>query len=133
MARTARDVTEAELGLLNALWDLGPSSVRQLVERSPLPTQAATVQKLLERLEGKGWVERRPGPPLLFTALGERDDLIGSRLQGIAEQLCEGSLTPILTHLVKRERLTAKDRENLRNLIEELDGKAKAKRKGDAA
>jgi predicted transcriptional regulator len=129
MARTARDVTDAELAILELLWANGPCSVRQLVEiqqQAGAPTQAATVQKLLERLESKEWVERRRDEPVMrFSALGNRDDLIGQRLQSIAEQLCEGSLTPLLTHLVKQERLTNKDRQQLKQLIEDLDSKKK--------
>jgi predicted transcriptional regulator len=129
MPRNAKDVTDAELAILQILWDRGPSSVRQLVEyqqESGVSTQAATVQKLLERLEAKEWVERhREDSVQRFAALGDRDDLIGRRLQEIAEQLCEGSLTPLLTHLVKRERLSAKDRQQLRALIEQLDARKK--------
>ncbi|QVL34979.1 BlaI/MecI/CopY family transcriptional regulator [Telmatocola sphagniphila] len=122
-------MTDAELAILELLWANGPCSVRQLAEiqqQAGAPTQAATVQKLLERLESKEWVERRRDEPVMrFSALGNRDDLIGQRLQSIAEQLCEGSLTPLLTHLVKQERLTNKDRQQLKQLIEDLDSKKK--------
>lgn len=128
MARTARDVTEAELGVLRILWDQGPCSVRQIVDclsHEKSPPQAATVQKLLERLEVKEWVRRdRSGDVQRFVAAADRDHLIGQRLEGIAAELCEGSLTPLISHLVKRERLSARDRETLRELIERLEGEA---------
>jgi BlaI family transcriptional regulator, penicillinase repressor len=124
MARTARDVTEAELNVLRILWERGPRTVRALVEAfdgEGVPTQAATVQKLLERLEAKGWVTRdRSEAVQRFVAAADRDELIGRRLQGIAEELCEGSLTPLLSHLVKRKRLTPQDKQELRNLVEHL-------------
>ena len=56
MGEQHHDVTEAE-AVLQALWDLGPSTIRQLVERVYRQTGASadgTVQKLLERLEAKG-------------------------------------------------------------------------------
>ena len=91
--------------------------------------QAATVQKLLERLEDKGWVERdRGGSVQLFRATANRDDLIGRRLRGIAEELCEGSLTPLLSHLVKNDRLSTADRKVLRDLIDRLDESPRRKR-----
>jgi predicted transcriptional regulator len=43
----------------------------------------------------------------------------------MAEKLCGGSLTPLLTHLVRAERLTAKQRQELRALIDELDQKSR--------
>ena len=125
MARTPRDVTDAELAVLRVLWTEGPSSVRDIARlqtEAGTATQAATVQKLLERLEDKGWVERdRSGPVQLFKATADRDDLIGRRLSGIAEELCEGSLTPLLSHLVNHKRLTSQDKLALRQLIDRLD------------
>jgi BlaI family penicillinase repressor len=132
MARTPRDVTDAELGVLRVLWERGPCSVRQIVdtfEESERQTQAATVQKLLERLEAKEMVERdRSEPVQRFKAAADRDELIGRRLQGIAAELCEGSLTPLISHLVKRERLTAADRQVLLDLIEQSDEEPPSKR-----
>jgi predicted transcriptional regulator len=52
-----------------------------------------------------------------------RDELIGRRLRSLAEQLCGGSLTPLLTHLVKTRRLSARERDELRALIESPDAK----------
>jgi len=127
MPRTPRDVTEAELAVLRILWDTGPQSVRGLADA--LGGHAATVQKLLERLEDKGWVDRdRSGPVQLFQAAADRDDLIGRRLRGIADELCEGSVSPLLSHLVQNERLSAADRKALRDLIDRLDDTPKRKR-----
>ena len=124
MPRTPRDVTDAELAVLRVLWDEGPTAVRRIAEALSAAgprTQPATVQKLLERLERKEFVVRdRSDEPQRFRAAAGRDELIGRRLQSIAEDLCEGSLTPLLNHLVKRERLTDEDRKALRGLIDEL-------------
>ena len=132
MARIAKDVTEAELDVLRILWSQGACSVRELADElssAGTPTQAATVQKLLERLEDKQWVERdRSGSVQLFRALGDREELIGRRLRGIAEELCEGSMTPLLSHLVSVEKLSAADRQQLRDLIDHLDETPKRKR-----
>jgi predicted transcriptional regulator len=132
MARTPRDVTDAELAVLRVLWDDGPRAVRGIADALAArgtPSQAATVQKLLERLEDKGWVDRdRSGPVQLFRATADRDDLIGRRLRGIAEELCEGSMTPLLSHLVQTEKLSAADRKRLRELIEKLGETPRRKR-----
>ena len=52
MTQQNQDVTEAEQALLQALWDSGPATIRQLVERVYKQTGTsvyATVQKLLDR------------------------------------------------------------------------------------
>jgi predicted transcriptional regulator len=125
MARTPQDVTEYELAVLQVLWESGPATIRQLTD-AVYPgggtVQYATVQKLLERLERKGFVRRnRSGPAHVFSAMIGREELLGRRLQDMAEKLCGGSLTPLLTHLVRTRRLSERERQELRDLIDEMD------------
>ena len=127
MVRTPQDITDAELSILQALWDEGPATIRQLTD-SLYPgggvAQYATVQKLLERLEAKGCVRRdRSAAVHVFTPLLGREELVGRRVRAVAEQLCGGSLTSLLTHLVQTTRLSPRERQELRTLIEELDKK----------
>ena len=131
MARSPQDVTETELAVLQVLWDQGPATIRQITDLLYPEGEAAhyaTVQKLLDRLEAKGFVTRDRTPPAhAFAAAVGREDLIGRRLQAVAEQLCGGSLTPLLTHLVKARRLSPRERQDLRDLIDELDRRNKGK------
>ena len=133
MARKPQDVTDAELDVLTALWDGGPATIRKLTDRlypSGGVAQYATVQKLLERLESKGYVRRdRSASVHVFAATVAREDLIGRRLKAIADKLCGGSLTPLLSHLVQNERLSPTDRKALRDLIDRLD-EAPRRRRG---
>jgi BlaI family transcriptional regulator, penicillinase repressor len=128
MARTPQDITDAELSVMQVLWDNGPATIRQLTDAlyaDGTAAQYATVQKLLERLEDKQFVSRdRRGAAHTFTAAVGRDDLIGLRLRDVAAKLCGGSLTPLLTHLVRTKRLSTRERHELRALIEELDKKS---------
>src|SRR5437868_12123913 len=104
MDHLSHDVTDAELAVLQALWDRDAATIRQLTDvLYPEGTAAhyATVQKLLERLEAKACVVRDRTPwPHVFAPAVTRDALIGLRLRTMAEKLCGGSLTPLLTHLV---------------------------------
>jgi predicted transcriptional regulator len=125
MSRPPRDVTDAELSILQVLWDRGRATVRELCDllyaKGP-GSQHATVQKLLERLEAKDCVSRnRETWPHVYEAAVERQDLIGRQLQQTADKLCDGSLQPLLTHLVKTGRLSAEDRRSLRELLDELN------------
>jgi BlaI family penicillinase repressor len=134
MARTPQDITETELAVLQALWDEGPQPIRRLAEllyEDARPSQYATVQKLLERLEAKDYVRRdRSGSVHVFAACVGRDELVGRRLRAVAETLCGGSWTPLLTHLVQTQRLSAKDRQALRQLIDDLERPAAKKGRG---
>lgn len=125
MGRKPQDVTDAELAVLQSLWDRGAATIRQLTDAlypGGSASHYATVKKLLERLEGKGFVRRdRTEPVHRFAAAVGRDDLIGQRLQDVAETLCEGKLIPLLTHLVRAQTLSKADRQALRALIDDLD------------
>jgi hypothetical protein len=55
----------------------------------------------------------------VFRSVLDRDELIGRRLRSLAEMLCDGSLTPLLTHLARASDLSDQDRLALRAIIEE--------------
>jgi predicted transcriptional regulator len=119
----AVNVSETELAVLHVLWDLGQATVRQIDQRlygRPTVASYATVLKLLERLEAKGCVHRdRSGFAHVFAAAVDRKILIDHRLQEVADKLCGGSLTPLITHLVEGKRLSARDRQALRKWMAE--------------
>jgi len=123
------DVSDAQLAVLQVLWDHGPRTIRQLTDElypDGSDSHYATVQKLLERLEEKGHVRRdRSTHAHRFTALTDRETIVGQRLRGVAEKLTGGLMAPLLTHLVKAETLSREEREQLRSLIDELDRKRK--------
>ena len=124
MARTPQDITDAELAVLNLLWEQGRCTVRYLTDTiypGGSGAHYATVQKLLERLENKKFVKRDRKPwPHQFESRVNREELIGRRLQATADKLCEGSLAPLLTHLVKVQ-LNSDERSSLRGLLDQLD------------
>ena len=57
----------------------------------------------------------------MFRPAINRDELIGRRLRAVADSLCGGSLSPLLTHLVEGRGLSELERRELRTLIEKLD------------
>ena len=130
MPREPQDVTEAELSLMQRLWEAKRASIRQLTDDlypGGGAAQYATVQKQLERLEAKGFVKRdRSLFVHLFEPAVDRDELIGRRIRSMAEKLCGGSLVPILSHLARSKSLTEKERTALRDLIDQSPGDARA-------
>src|SRR5437763_9581619 len=100
MARTPQDVTDAELAVLQLLWQQGTATRRQITDAlypQGGPAAYTTVQKLLERLEAKGCVRsERQGGLVTFRPALDRDDLIRRRLRDVADKLCGGSQAPLL-------------------------------------
>jgi predicted transcriptional regulator len=122
MAGRPRDVTDAELDVLRALWDVGPATIWVLTDRlypSGGTSEYATVQKLLERLEAKGHVSRRAeGRQNVFRATVRREDLVARRLRDTADDLCDGSLTPLITQLVSAGKLSREELLELRRVVD---------------
>ena len=123
--RSAGDVTEAELAVLQLLWAQPASPIREIMQKlypSGTPSDYATVQKLLERLEAKRCVTRDASAvPHRFSAAVGRGELIGRRLREMADKLCGGSVAPLVTNLVESRALTPREIGELRELIDRLD------------
>src|SRR5262245_37017068 len=119
------DVTDAELAVLQVLWDEGPASVRRIADVLYPGGDAVhygTVQKLLHRLGRKRCVARVPRrTPLEFAAVVRQQDLVDLRLRQVVDTLCAGSLTPVLSHLAARRELTPAERDRLLSFVDELD------------
>lgn len=131
--RRFRDATQAEQAVLEALWALETATIRQLTDRlyaDPTASNFSSVQKLLERLEAKRFVKRkRAGSVYVFRALVDRQELIGRRLRAVAESLCDGSLTPLLEHLIEAHELAPDERKSLQELIDHGADKSEAEGK----
>lgn len=125
MTRAPSDVTKTELAVLHVLWDLGPSTIRALVDilyPGGEASQYATVQKLLERLQRKGYVTREKGRRAnVYSASVVREDLIEHRLLETARDFCNSNVTPLLTQLVKRVKPSPSEITALRDLLDDLE------------
>lgn len=125
MAPDDRHPTDAELAVLRRLWQRGTATVREL--RDDLypdggHSHHATVQSLLERLEDKRCVRRRKdGRVNVYTSTVTRADLVLRRLRDTADALCDGSLAPLLSHLVRDVDLSDDEARTLDQLVDRLD------------
>jgi len=117
-------VTETELSILQVLWEGREATTREIAEAlydEVTDPKVASVQKLIERLEAKGCVERdRSERAHRFRPLVTRDEFLQDRLQAMADRLCSGSLAPLMSALVESRDVPKGDRQKLRSLIEKL-------------
>lgn len=124
MATERGQVTDAELAVLEQLWEAGPATIRDLTDRLyPDGGVAAygTVQKLLERLGGKACVAREAhGRVHVYRAVVDRPQLIAMSLRATADKLAGGSLTPLLTQLVAADDLSADELRELRVMVDRM-------------
>ncbi len=118
-------VTEGELSILEVLWDQGAPTSREIaavIYEKVSDSKMASVQKLVERLEAKGFVDRdRSERAHRFRALVSREEFLRHRLQGLADRLCDGAIVPLVTTLLRsKQGLSEQNGEQLRRLIDEL-------------
>lgn len=125
MPRQSAVVTDAELAIMEFLWEHGSATVRDIsagVYRANTPAYHATVNSLLENLEEKKYVARdRGGFAHLFSARIDRSSLVGKQLQQIADSHFDGALSPMLLALIDNLRLKPRDRSAIMKIIQALD------------
>jgi predicted transcriptional regulator len=118
------DVTDTELSVLRVLWDHGTRTRRQITDvlyPTGGPAHYTTVQKLLERLEAKGFVTSELDRSVrVFAPAVDRDFLIRRRLKDVADKLCDGSVAPLLMNLVGAGKLSDGELAELRALVRKL-------------
>jgi predicted transcriptional regulator len=108
---------------MELLWDEERMTARQIREElypGTTKAQHGTVQRLLQRLEEKGFVERdRDLPVYFFSATVSREEYASSQLESLAQRLTGGSLAPLVTHLVEQKRISRSEIERLRQILDD--------------
>ena len=118
-------LANAELAVMDVLWQSDePVTARRIREKlypDADKSQHGTVQRLLQRLEDKGYVRRdRSLSVHLFSAAISRQTYAGQQLETLADKLTEGSFAPLITHLVEKKKIS---REEIKRIRAILNGK----------
>ena len=125
MPRKSQDVTDAEMAVLQELWEQDSRSIRELADRlypGGGNSESATVKKLCERLEAKGLVATdRSRRPHQYRATVDRQSWLGRKLHGLAERFCSGSVAPLVTTLIQGGRFSRDEIAELRELVGRLE------------
>lgn len=116
-------LANAELAVMGLLWKQDRLTARQIREQlypGNSKAQHGTVQRLLQRLEDKGFVARdRTLPVHLFSAAIRREAYAGNQLESLADKLTGGSLAPLITHLLEENKISPEEISRLRRLLDE--------------
>jgi BlaI family penicillinase repressor len=127
---TLPKLTRLEHRIMDALWDRGASSVREIQEAFPEKDRPAytTVQTMVYRLEAKKAIKRvkKIGNAHLFEAAISRsaaqrrliDELLG---------FFGGRIQPVVAHLIESGKLTLDDVNEARRTLQKLARKDNAK------
>jgi len=114
-------LANAELAVMDLLWQQDRQTARGLREKlypGADKAQHGTVQRLLQRLEDKGFVARdRDLSVHLFSAQVSRRAYASSQLASLAEKLTGGSIAPLITHLIEEKKISRKEINRLRQIL----------------
>lgn len=113
--------TEAELLILDALWELGEGTVEDVVNRSR-STRAnyKTVQTLLRIMENKGFVKHTTrGRAFVFMSCVTGDEVGRASAKQLVDRNFQGSHTEMLMNLLDSDRLREEELDALEKLIQQ--------------
>jgi len=121
-------LSKLELQIMEALWDHGGSSVREIQERFPEKDRPAytTVQTMVYRLEAKKAVRRvkKIGNAHIFDAAISRT-AAQRRLIDELLSFFDGRIQPVVAHLIDSGKLTLKDVQEAEQTLRKLARKDK--------
>lgn len=121
MPPTPPKPTPSETEILNVLWDLGPSTVRQVhdVLTEQRPTGYTTVLKLMQIMSDKGLVCREDGDGRahIYTPTIERTVAQRQMVRDLVDRIFGGSATQLVLQALEERPASKKDLEQIRRLI----------------
>jgi len=116
-------LANAELAVMELLWENDRMTARQIREQlypDATKSQHGTVQRLLQRLEDKGYVDRDRSLSIhFFSAAVSRQTYAGQQLQSLADRLTAGSIAPLITHLVQQQKISREEIRRLRAILDD--------------
>jgi BlaI family transcriptional regulator, penicillinase repressor len=122
-------LTKFEMEMMDALWQLGSGSVREIQEQLPLKKRPAytTVQTIIRRLEEKGAVRRikKIGNAFIFEPIITRQSAHHRLINELLE-LFGGSARPLMAHLAETGKLSLEDIREMETLVSEQDSQGKS-------
>jgi predicted transcriptional regulator len=122
-------LTDAEWIVMRAVWKDAPATARSVMERAEATAGWAytTVKTMLDRLVEKGALEaRRDGAATLYVPRLTEEEARRHAADDLAESAFGGSVGAMVHWLLGRERLSRRERDDLRALLEEHRRRGKA-------
>ena len=114
-------LTQAEWLIMNALWEGHPAKARDISRRLPGKVNWAytTIKTMLTRLVDKKAVsERKQGNTCIYQPILSRQQARRGAVRTVLDQAFDGAFGPMMHFLVEDQKLTAKQRRELINIID---------------
>jgi BlaI family transcriptional regulator, penicillinase repressor len=117
---------KVQLRIMRVLWDRGRANAREITDllNRDEPIAHSTVQTLLRKLEAKGAVGHDAVDRvfIFFPRVAEENVRRGAT-HDLVERVFGGSPAELLSYLLKNERVSKQELDEIRRLIDEQDQK----------
>jgi predicted transcriptional regulator len=117
-------LTEAELRLMDVLWQQGPSTVQQVLEGLPKKSQLAynSVLTTIRILEKKGYLKHiKDGRAHVYRPLIERAEASRSEIRHLASRFFKDSHEMLVLNILEERGIDAEELNRLRQLLEQAE------------
>ena len=113
-----------QLDIMKVVWRLGEATVRDVYE--DLRTQRAiaytTVMTTMKTMETRGHLKKHTeGRAFVYTATAPETRMLKQIVGDFIDRVFNGSAEPLLVHLVEEKRLSEKDLEKIKKMIQEKE------------
>jgi predicted transcriptional regulator len=115
-------LTEAELRLMDVLWQQGPSTVQQVLEALPKKSQLAynSVLTTIRILEKKGYLRHiKDGRAHVYRPLVERAEATRSEIRHLASRFFKNSHEMLVLNILQDHGVDAEELDRLQKLLQE--------------
>lgn len=112
--------TDAEMAILNVLWQRGPCTVREVLDalKDAHPTGYTTKLKILQVMHAKGLVRRDDSSRAhVYAAAVARSGVQRRAIRKVIDRAFEGSAQALVLHLLQSKDLTDKEIEEARRML----------------
>jgi predicted transcriptional regulator len=124
MATVRRRLTPQELAIMKVVWKLGAPTVRDVYEALLRERHIAytTVMTMMNILETKGHLKKEKSERAFrYRPARSERAVVGSLVRDFVNRVFDGAAQPLLLHLVRERKLSARERNELLALIKDAE------------
>lgn len=125
MKETRISLTRAEWSVMECLWEAGPLTGREVIQRMEKSCgwSRSTTLTLLSRLENKGALRSVPAEkgPKVFSPVLRREDAALGETKDFLDRVYQGSLSLMVSALTKKQALSREELDELYELLKGLE------------
>jgi len=123
-----KELSAAEWKVMNALWTIGQGALGEIhaIAERHQSWSPETVKTLLRRLVVKGYVKtQRVGSSFLYLPNKPAATVLKSAGETLISYAVDGTVAPLMAHIIKCGKLSRDELQSLRDLLEELTDETK--------